>query len=41
MISLDTDTRFQLEISGDLLTEEMIQLLESAPCLISLQFERH
>lgn len=38
MISLDTDTRFQLEISGDLLTEEMIQLLESAPPN-RLQFE--
>lgn len=31
MLSLDTATRFQLEMSGDLLTEEMISLLESAP----------
>lgn len=38
MIELDTTTRFQLEIGGDLLTEEMIQLLERAP-YNRLQFE--
>ncbi len=31
MSGLDTATRFQLEIGGDLLTEEMIQVLEKAP----------
>lgn len=38
MIELDTNTRFQLEIGGDLLTEELIQLLERAP-ENRLQFE--
>lgn len=38
MLSLDTKTRFQLEIGGDLLTEEMLQLLEKAP-VNRFQFE--
>lgn len=31
MMELETTTRFQLEIGGDLLTDELIQLLEQAP----------
>lgn len=38
MISLDTKTRFQLEIGGDLIDEQMMQLLEKAPHN-RLQFE--
>lgn len=38
MISLDTSTRFQLEICGDLLNDDVLQLLEKAPPN-RLQFE--
>lgn len=31
MISLDTTTRFQLEVSGDILTEPVLELLTTAP----------
>ncbi len=31
MISLDTTTRFQLEVSGDILTDDVLQLLTTAP----------
>ena len=31
MMELDTPTRFQLEVSGDLLTSEILKLLERAP----------
>ncbi|HHW72969.1 MAG TPA: DUF4080 domain-containing protein [Firmicutes bacterium] len=31
MISLDTNTRFQLEVGGDLLTEPVLELLTTAP----------
>ncbi len=31
MMDLDTNTRFQLEVSGDLLTPEILKLLEQAP----------
>ena len=31
MIELDTSTRFQLEVSGDLLTPEILELLQRAP----------
>lgn len=31
MIGLDTGTRFQLEVSGDILTEPILQLLKTAP----------
>lgn len=31
MMELDTPTRFQLEVSGDLLTPEILKLLEQAP----------
>ncbi len=31
MIELDTETRFQLEVSGDLLTQPILELLQSAP----------
>lgn len=31
MMELDTTTRFQLEVSGDLLTPEILELLQSAP----------
>ncbi|NMB02218.1 MAG: DUF4080 domain-containing protein [Firmicutes bacterium] len=31
MIDLDTTTRFQLEVSGDILTEPILELLQTAP----------
>ena len=31
MIELDTTTRFQLEVSGDILTDRILQLLTTAP----------
>ncbi len=31
MIGLDTDTRFQLEVNGDILTRPVLELLKSAP----------
>lgn len=31
MISLDTPTRFQLEVSGDILTKPVLELLQTAP----------
>lgn len=38
MIGLDTKTRFQLEVSGDILTEPLLQLLTTAP-VNRFQFE--
>lgn len=38
IISLDTNTRFQFEIGGDLLTKDLLKLLEKAP-YNRLQFE--
>ncbi len=38
IISLDTNTRFQFEIGGDLLSEDLLKLLEKAP-YNRLQFE--